>query len=57
MQTSESPIPVDGPIDPEDVHAGKVLGGMLSLFFCYTIVTSLYVLWWTWDSIQNSVFH
>lgn len=43
-------------IDPEDAQAGKLLGTMLSVFFCYTVVTGIYVLWWTWDSIRNSVF-
>ncbi len=56
-QHHASPAPPVTTVDPEDERAGKFLGSMLSLFFAYTVVTSLYVLRWTWLSIQESIFH
>lgn len=51
MSELESPVSPDDPINAEDIWAGKLLGGMLSLFFLYTVITSLGVMWWTWKSI------
>ncbi|WP_339613000.1 hypothetical protein [uncultured Rubinisphaera sp.] len=56
MIDNELAIPEDQPIDDDDVFAGNMLGWMLSLFFAYTIFTSFYVIWWTWDSIQAGPF-
>lgn len=43
-------------VDPEDVHAGKMLGTVLTLFFVYTLVVVPYVIWWTLESIKTSPF-
>lgn len=56
-QHHASSVPPVTTVDPDDVRAGLYLGSMLSLFFAYTVFTSLYVLWWTWSSIQESIFH
>ncbi|MBL4885625.1 MAG: hypothetical protein JKY95_13970 [Planctomycetaceae bacterium] len=50
---SESPIAHDAPVNDDDVLAGKLLGGVLSLFFMYTVITTFGVMWWTWKSING----
>ena len=56
MEPLKTPLKHNDAADLDDAYAGKVLGWMLSLLFCYTIITSLYVIWWTWDSIRISQF-
>jgi len=56
MEALETHVEHNDALDLDDAYAGKMLGRMLSLLFCYTIVTSIYVIWWTWDSIRHSVF-
>ena len=41
---SESPIAHDAPVNDDDVLAGKLLGGVLSLFFMYTVITTFGVM-------------
>ncbi len=51
----QPPISPDDPVNKDDVSAGKLLGRMLSLFFMYTVISSLGVIWWTWNSIAGQV--
>ncbi len=53
MESTKTPHYADDPIHPDDAYAGKILGWILSVFFAYTIVTSIYVAWWTWKSISG----
>ncbi len=47
----QPPVSPGDPVNADDVSAGKLLGGMLSIFFLYTVISSLGVIWWTWKSV------
>jgi len=49
----QPPVSPDAPVNADDVTAGKILGGMLSIFFLYTVISSLGVIWWTWKSVSG----
>lgn len=49
----QPPVSPDDPINADDLFAGKLLGGMLSVFFLYTVISSLGVIWWTCRSVSG----